>query len=67
MDDAQLQALLAGLQCISDQLAMEGRYVDAALVSGGQQAIRALRTKLEPPAAKPALAVVPEAPGEQAG
>lgn len=62
-DDSQLQTLLTAMQDVSNRLAMEGRALDAALVSGGIQTIRALRTQLEPPeaAAKPALAMVPEA------
>lgn len=59
MEDQQLQALIAGLQGLSESLALDARFVDAALVAGGVQAIRALRTRLEPPA-KPALVSVPE-------
>lgn len=62
MDDSQLQVLLGSLQALSDRLATGGHYLDAALVSGGLQAIRALRTKLEPPAPaeRAPLAVVTE-------
>ena len=60
MDDTQLGALLGNLQALSDRLATECRYLDAAVVAGGLQAIRALRTRLEPSAAtKPGLASVP--------
>ncbi len=49
--DNQLQKLLGGLQDLGDRLAMEGRFTDAAAAVGAIQAIRALRTKLEPPEA----------------
>lgn len=60
--DQQLQTLIAGLQGLSERLALEARFVDAALVAGGVQAIRALRTRLEPPEpeTKPVLTVVGE-------
>lgn len=61
-DDGQLQTLINGLQSLSERLAVDGRYVDGALVAGGIQAIRALRTRLEPPPEqqKPTLVSVPE-------
>lgn len=61
MDDSQLQMLLNNAAVVSDRLAADSRYVDAAVVMGLVQAVRALRTRLEPmPEAKPVLAVVPE-------
>lgn len=57
--DVQLQQLLASLQGLSDRLAMDGHFVDSSMAAGAIQAIRALRTKLEP-----APAPVPEAPSE---
>jgi hypothetical protein len=62
MNDEQLQQLLGGLQGIADRLALEGRFVDAALVAGSIQALRALRTALEPPKEppKPPLELVPQ-------
>lgn len=56
-----MQTLVNGLQGLSERLAVDGRYIDGALVAGGVQAIRALRTRLDPPEQqRPALAVVPE-------
>lgn len=75
MTDGQLQSLVDSLERLSERLALEERYVDGALVAGGIQAIRALRTKLgravaggiidEPPPAEawPGLAVVPPEAG----
>lgn len=61
MDDSQLKMLLGNATAASDRLAADCRYVDAAVVMGLVQAVRALRTRLEPmPEEKPALAVVPE-------
>lgn len=62
MDDSQLQSLITNAHGTADRLAIEGRYVDAAMIMGLIQAVRALRTKLEPPAPveKPALVSVPE-------
>lgn len=60
MDDSQLQTLINGLQGLSERLALEGRYIDGALASGAVQAVRALRTRLEPTApAGPRLEMVP--------
>lgn len=59
MEDGQLQVLINGLQSLSERLALEARFVDAAMAAGGVQAIRALRTCLEPPA-QPKLVSVPE-------
>lgn len=61
MDDSQLHKLLDGLQGLSERLALGSAFVDAALVAGGIQAIRALRTRLEP-VARPRLEVVPLEP-----
>jgi hypothetical protein len=72
MDDTQLEKLVGAGQALSERLALEARYVDASLVAGLVQAVRALRTRLEPPpyeaapvlasqpAERPALAVVTE-------
>ncbi len=60
MDDTQLQGLLNSVNGLSERLATEGRYVDAAVAAGAVQALRALRTRLEPPEQRPALAVVTE-------
>jgi hypothetical protein len=57
-DDGQLQLLLGALQGLSDKLALAGSYADAAAVAGAMQAIRALRTRVEPEPAPP-LAAVP--------
>lgn len=65
MMDKQLQSLVDSLDRLSECLALEDRYVDGAVVAGAIQAIRALRTKLEQPETKPALAVVP--PEAEAG
>lgn len=62
MDDDQLLALIGNVRELSDRLAREGRFVDAAVVAGAYQAIRALRTRLEPPEA-PALKSVPNEVG----
>lgn len=59
MDDQQLLALLGNLQALSERLAAESRYLDSAIVAGGFQAIRGLRTKLEPAEAHNALKSVP--------
>lgn len=64
MDDTQLQELIGGMQKLSEGLALDLRFVDAALVAGGIQAIRALRTRLEP-APVPASAEPPAAAGGQ--
>lgn len=58
MDDSQLQALINNGQAVADRLAADSRYVDAAVVMGLMQAVRALRTKLDPPEPKPALTAV---------
>ena len=64
LDDTDLQNLINLLMGVSDRLAAAQRYTDAALVAGGVQAIRALRTRLDPPEeAKPGLAVVPAEAG----
>lgn len=50
MDDTQLQQLVGAGQALSERLALESRYVDGSLVAGLVQAVRALRTRLEPAA-----------------
>ena len=65
MDD-QFMRLLGSLQGLSDRLALEGRFTDAAVSMGAIQALRALRTRLEPPSPPPVLELVP-APEQGAG
>jgi hypothetical protein len=62
MDDSQLQTLVNHGQAVADRLSADSRYIDATMVMGLIQAVRALRTRLEPPplVEKPVLAVVPE-------
>lgn len=58
MDDSQLQALLNNGQAVANRLAADCRYVDAAIMVGLMHAVRALRTRIEPEEAKPALVAV---------
>lgn len=67
--NTQLQGLADALERLSDALAMEGRYADAAVAAGGRQAIRALWTARNSPApaertpAEPPPTGPPEDPG----
>lgn len=64
MDEAQqIQAIVNAMQGVADRLSMEGRFLDAAQVVAGQQALRAMWTRLHPP---PVEAVPPPSNGASA-